>query len=358
MWGRIRRQVESSTASAQASAADLAAARLSYQTTLAQDYFQLRAAEQQKRLLDEAVKDFQSGLQITKNRLAVGVASAADLYQAQTQVDSAIAQSVGVDLTRIQLENAIAVLVGKPPAEFALATGAMPTNVPVIPAGLPSTLLERRPDVASAERRMKAANAEVGVAIAAFFPSISLSGSYGFGASVLGSLFKASNAEWSYGTSLGETIFNGGARIAQTSEARANYDEAVATYRETVLEALEQVENDLASLRVLESEAAAQATTVQDARQSEQITNNQYKAGIADETTVITAETTRFNAEISALNVLSQRLVASADLVAAVGGGWSASDLPQPGIFYGMKRDPMKPLPAVQPKAAAAPNKP
>ncbi len=309
---------------------------------LAQDYFQLRAAEEQKRLLDQATEDFQKSLQIVKNRQAVGVAGAADVYQAQTQVDSAIAQSVGLDLTREQLENAIAVLCGRPPADFSLATGTMPTTVPVVPAGVPSTLLERRPDIASAERHMKAANAEVGVAIAAFFPTISLSGSYGFTSDVLGSLFNAANSEWSYGGALAETVFNGGARIAQTSEARAQYDEAVASYRETVLEALEQVENDLTSLRVLERQADAQATTVVDARKSEEILNNQYRAGIADQTAVIVTQQARLNAEISQLNIQSQRLSASVSLVTALGGGWTTADMPHTGIFYSLPDDPSK----------------
>lgn len=336
LWGRIRRNIEASAANAQASAADLAGARLSAQATLAQDYFQLRAADEEKRLLQQSIKDFQDALQIAKNRFAVGVASEADVYEAQTQVDSAVAQSVGVDLTRAQLEDALAVLVGKAPADFSLAAAAMPTAVPIVPAGLPSSLLERRPDIAAAERKTKAANAQVGIAIAAWFPDVTLSGSRGFASSVLSTLINSSNEEWSFGASVGETIFNGGARLAQTSEARAAYDEAVASYRQTVLSGLQQVEDDLAASRVLEQQAAAENTTVQDARKSEALTTNQYKAGISDYSSVITAETARLNAEISALNLLSQRLVASADLVTALGGGWHASDLPHQGPLLGM----------------------
>ncbi len=334
VWGRIRRTVEGTVAMAQASAADIAAARLSAQSELAVDYFQLRAADQQAQLLNAEIEDFQTALMIAQNRYNAGVATLADVYAAQTQIDNAQAQLVNVRLTRARMEHAIATLMGKAPGEVAIDTGPLATSVPVVPAGVPSVLLERRPDVAAAEYNATSANAQIGVAIAAWFPDLTLAGSYGSAASSLGSLFNVSNAVWSFGPSLAETIFNGGARIAQTEAARARYDQSVATYRQTVLTALQQVEDQLATLRVLEEEAAVNERTVSDARQSEQLALNQYRAGTADFTTVINAQTARFNAEFAALAVLNQRLAASVNLIMALGGGWDNSLVPKPGPFY------------------------
>ena len=336
LWGRIRRTIEASLFSAQASAADVAAAKLSAQGALAADYFQLRTAEEQKRMLDASVKAFQESLLIARNRYNAGVAAMSDVLTAQTELDSAQAQAINVQLTRAQLEHAIAVLVGKPPADFSIEPAPMSAAVPVVPAGLPSALLERRPDIASAERKMGSANAQIGVAVSAWFPDLTLSGSYGFAATAISTLLKASNAVWSFGPQIAETIFNGGARIAQVGQARANYDQAVANYRQIVLTAFQQVEDQTAALRILEQEASVQNQTVKDARQAEQIALNQYKAGIADYTTVVTAQTTRLNAETTALNVLGQRLTASVNLVVALGGGWDQSQLPQPGVFYSL----------------------
>jgi NodT family efflux transporter outer membrane factor (OMF) lipoprotein len=331
IWGQVRRQVESSSDTAAADAADLAAVRLLAQSEVAQDYFQLRAAEEQTRLLDAALTDFNASLQIAKNRLNAGIATQADVSTAQTEVDNAEAQRVGVQLTRDKLEHAIAVLVGKPPSELSIApTEMMAMDVPVIPAGVPSTLLERRPDVAEAERRAASANAQIGVAEAAWFPDVTLSGSYGFTGSKLASLFSASNAAWAFGPSIAETIFNGGARLYQVREARANYDAQVAAYRQTVLTSFQQVEDDLASLRILEDEARVDNTTVTDALTAERIIENQYKSGIVDYTQVVTAQTNRLNAQVAALNVRSQRLTSSVDLIQAVGGGWSNAELPPP----------------------------
>lgn len=340
LWGRIRRTIESSVFSAQASAADLAAARLSAQGEVGADYFLLRAAEEQKRILDASVKAFQELLLIAKNRYNAGVAAMSDVLTAQTQLDSAQAQAINIQLTRAQLEHAIAVLIGKPPADFSIEPASMSAAVPVVPAGLPSALLERRPDIASAERKMGSANAQIGVAVSAWFPDLTLSGSYGFAATAISTLLKASNAMWSFGPQIAETIFNGGTRIAQVGQARANYDQAVANYRQAVLTAFQQVEDQTAALRILEQEAGVQNRTVSDARQAEQIALNQYKAGIADYTTVVTAQTTRLNAEITALNVLSQRLTASVNLVVALGGGWDQSQLPQTGVFYSLPEKP------------------
>jgi len=349
VWGRIRRTVESSLFFAQASAADLAAARLSAQSELAADYFQMRAAEEQKRRLEASVKAFEESLQIAKNRYDVGVAAMSDVLTAQTQLGNAQSQLINIELTRAQLEHAIAVLVGKPPAELAIEPALLTETVPVVPAGIPSTLLERRPDIASAERRMGAANAQIGVAVSAWFPDITLSGAAGFASTALSGLFSASNLFWSVGPTLAQTIFNGGSREAQIEEARANYDQSVAEYRQTVLTAFQQVEDQLAAVRILERQAAVQSQTVKDARQAEQIALNQYKAGITDYTTVVTAQTTRFNAEANAIDVRSQRLTASINLIVALGGGWDTSQIPEAGFFYSLPEKPKREPPAPKP---------
>jgi NodT family efflux transporter outer membrane factor (OMF) lipoprotein len=334
VWGRIRRTVESSVATAQASAADIAAARLSAQSTLATDYFALRAADEETRILTASVKDFQTALEIAQNKFKAGIATQLDVLEAQTQIDSVQAQLVNIQLTRAQLEHAIATLTGKPPSDVAVQLAPLTTIVPVIPAGVPSDLLQRRPDIAASEYDVTSANAQIGVAIAAWYPDLTLGGSYGFASTALGSLFSAPNAAWSVGPALAQTIFNGGAREAQTEGARARYDQAVATYRQTVLTAFQQVEDELAALRVLEQQAVVENRTVADARQSEMLTLNQYRAGIIDFTTVLTAQATRLNAENAALSVLNQRLASSVQLVVALGGGWDASRIPLPGTLY------------------------
>jgi NodT family efflux transporter outer membrane factor (OMF) lipoprotein len=339
VWGRIRRTVESGVATAQASATDIAAARLSAQSVLAQDYFQLRAADEEARLLTATIADFQTALQIVQSRYQVGVANEADVYAAQTQVDSVQAQLINVQLTRARFEHAIAVLVGRSASDFSIPQAGLASTVPVVPAGVPSTLLQRRPDISSAEYAMVAANAQIGVSIAAWYPDLTLSGNLGTTAPTFASLFSASNAVWSIGPSLAETVFNGGARVAATEQARARYDQTVATYRQTVLTAFQQAEDQLAALRILQQQAAVEDTTVNDARRSEQLILNQYRAGITDFTAVITAQTTRFNAENAALSVLSQRLTASVQLVAALGGGWSDDRVPQPKTFYTLPMD-------------------
>jgi NodT family efflux transporter outer membrane factor (OMF) lipoprotein len=338
LWGRIRRTVEGSVANAQASAADIAAARLSAQSELAGDYFTLRAADEQAKILQESVEDFQMALDIARNRYNAGIATAADVYAAQTQVDNAEAQLVNVRLTRARMEHAIAALTGKPPSELSVVLAPNATTVPVVPADIPSTLLQRRPDIAAAEYAIAAANAQIGVAISAWFPDITLSGVLSTAATGFGGVFNASNLAWSVGPQLAETVFSGGARVAQTEEARARYDQSVALYRQTVLTAFQQVEDDLATLRILEEEAAVNARTVADARQAEQLALNQYRAGTADFTTVIQAQTARFNAETVALNVLNERLTGSTNLVVALGGGWDMSRVPQPGGLYSLPR--------------------
>ena len=330
LWGKLRRELESANDRAQASAADVAAARLSAQTTLAQDYFELRAAEQQLRLLKTLVKDDQASLQIAQNRVNAGVTTLADVYAARTQLESTQAQEDTALLNRATLEHAIAVLIGRPPADLSLALGHLAARVPVVPPGLPSRLLLRRPDIAAAERNMASANADIGVAEAAWFPSLTLTAAYDFDSAAISGLIKASNAVWSYGPQIALNLFNGGATIAQTREARATYDEAVATYRQTVLGAFQQVEDDLASLHFLQNQYAEETQAVSDAKRSEALTLNQYKAGVADYASVLTAQTARLNAEITAVNLQSQRLVASAGLIDAVGGGWNSRSLQGP----------------------------
>jgi NodT family efflux transporter outer membrane factor (OMF) lipoprotein len=294
----------------------------------------LRAADAQAQLLVNIIQDFQDALQIANNRYQAGVATQSDVLAARTQIDNAQAQLVNLQLTRALMEHAIATLIGKPPSEVAVQTAALTTIVPVVPAAVPSTLLERRPDIASSEYTMTAANAQIGVAIAAWYPDLSLTGSYGFASSSLGSLFTTPSSVWSFGPSLAQVIFSGGIRAAQTEQAQARYEQTVASYRQTVLAAFQQVEDQLASLKVLEQQAVVENQTVADARLSEQLALNQYRAGTADFTTVITAQTTRLNAESTALSVLNQRLAASVNFVVALGGGWDSSRLPQPGFFY------------------------
>jgi NodT family efflux transporter outer membrane factor (OMF) lipoprotein len=330
VWGRIRRLVESDVAKAQASAADVAAARLSAQVTLAEDYFQLRAADEQTRLYQTDIDDFKNALTITQNQVKAGTTTLADVYAAETQLESTQASAVGVALTRAKFEHAIAVLIGKPPSELGIDVGSFTTTVPVVPAGIPSTLLERRPDIAAAERSMASANALIGVAEAAWFPSLTLNGSYGFTSTALGGLLSPKNSLWSFGPSLAESVFNGGATLAATREARANYEQAVATYRQTVLSAFQSVEDDLVTLRILEQQGQLQEEAVKDARLSEELTLNQYKSGIVVYSSVITAQTTRLLDEINLLSIQSQRLVSSVDLISQLGGGWDASQLNQP----------------------------
>jgi len=327
VWGRIRRLVESDVAKAQASAADVAAARLSAQITLAEDYFQLRAADEQTRLYQTDIDDFKNALTITQNQVKAGITTLADVYAAETQLESTQASAVGVALTRAKFEHAIAVLIGKAPAQLGIDVGSFTTVVPVVPAGIPSALLERRPDIAAAERSVASANALIGVAEAAWFPSLTLSGSYGFTSSVLPGLLSAHNALWSFGPALAENVFNGGATLAQTREAKANYDQAVATYRQTVLSAFESVEDDLVTLRVLEQQGQLQQSAVKDARLAEGLTLNQYKSGIVVYSSVITAQTTRLMDEINLLSIQSQQLVTSVDLISQLGGGWDAGQL-------------------------------
>jgi NodT family efflux transporter outer membrane factor (OMF) lipoprotein len=330
IWGQIRRTVESDRASAQASAAALAAARLSAQAALATDYFELRAQDQQQKLLDDTVVAEQLSLKIAESRYRFGVAARADVVSAEAQLLSSQAQQVNAKIQRAILEHAIAVLIGQQPASFSVSPSSMRTDVPTVPAGIPSSLLERRPDVAEAERRVAAANAQIGVAKSAFFPSLTLSGSDDYSGPTWSRLFNVPNRIWSLGPSLAETLFDGGLRSAQVAEARAAYDGSVDNYRQTVLAGFEQVEDDNVTLRVLEQQAVIEDAAVAAAREAEKLTLNQYKAGTVPYSSVITAQTTRLSAEETALGVLSSRLQSSVALIEAVGGGWNSSQLPLP----------------------------
>ncbi len=328
IWGQIRRTVESDRASAQASAAALAAAQLSAQSTLATDYFELRAQDQLQRLLDDTVVAEQLSLKLTESRYRFGVAAKADVVSAEAQLLSSQAQQINAKIQRATLEHAIAVLIGQQPADFSLSPTAMRMDVPTVPAGVPSTLLERRPDVAEAERRVAAANAQIGVATAAYFPSLTLSGSDQYANNTLTKLISLPNRAWSLGPSLVETVFDGGLRRAQVAQARAAHESSVATYRQTVLSGFQQVEDEIATLRILEQQAVVEEDAVKAAREAEALTLNQYKAGTVPYSSVITAQTTRLSAEETALTVLSSRLQASVALIEALGGGWNSSQLP------------------------------
>jgi NodT family efflux transporter outer membrane factor (OMF) lipoprotein len=328
LWGRVRRSVESEVASAQASAGDLANARLAAQAALAADYLQLRVADELKRLLDSESKAFAESLRITENQLAAGTAAPSDVAQAKAQLESTKAQAVAVGNTRAQLEHAIAVLIGAPPAKLSIAPVASVPAVPAIPAGLPSTLLQRRPDIAAAERQVAAANAQIGVAEAAFFPDVTLSADYGVAAATLARLFSASSRVWSLGSNLAETVFDAGARNAQLEQARAHYEETVANYRQTVLTAFQQVEDALAALRILSAQLKAQDRAVASAREAERIIDNQYKAGTVAYTAVIVAETTALADAVTAVGIRESRLTASVALIEALGGGWRSAELP------------------------------
>ncbi len=328
VWGRIRRQVEASYANAQASAADLAAARLSAQAVLATDYLDLRVNDELRRLLEATADADQKSLEITQNRYAQGTAAKSDVAQAVAQVEGVRAQLINVGVQRAQLEHAIAVLIGKPPADFSIQPAPLNLGVPVVPPGVPSTLLERRPDIAASERAAAAANAQIGVAIAAYYPSITLSASYGLVSSAIENLFRASNAVWSVGPQLAETVFDAGLRSAQVAAARATYDQTIANYRQTVLTAFQQVEDELAALRILEQQAEVQDRAVKASEEAEALILNQYKAGTVAYTSVITAQTVSLGDKQTALAILQSRLTASVVLIEALGGGWTAANLP------------------------------
>ena len=324
LWGRIRRTVEQGTASEQASAADLLNAVLSARASLAQSYFQLRTLDAQQQLLDETAANYATTLELTKNRYVAGVASRADVAQAQAQLESTRAQALDTGVQRAQLEHAVAVLLGRPASSFTLAAAPLAAAPPPIPpTGVPADLLERRPDIAAAERRAAAANAEIGVAKAAFFPTLTLAATYGFQSATPEHWITMPSRFWSLGPALALTLFDGGRRAAVSDQAMAAYDQAVANYRGTVLQAFSEVEDNLAALRILEQEAAVLEAAVAAAQQAYDVTLNQYKAGIATYLQVVSAQNALLGARLSAVSVRGRRVVASVQLVKALGGGWS-----------------------------------
>jgi NodT family efflux transporter outer membrane factor (OMF) lipoprotein len=330
VWGKIRRQIESSVAGAQVSAADLANAKLSAQATLATDYFDMRAEDSLMQLLRETVAAYQRALEITRNQYRAGTSSNADYVAALAQLQSAQAQLVGVGVQRQVFEHAIAILTGHAPAELSIPPAPLTTAVPVVPPGLPSALLERRPDIAAAERQMQQQNALIGVQIAAYYPDVSLSALGGFDSTMFSRLFNAANRVWSLGATATGTLFSGGERPAAVAAARASYDQSVAAYRQTVLTAFQQVEDALSSLRILEQQAAAEAVAVASTRRAVDITLNQYRAGTVAYTNVITEQALLLGNQQAALAVQQSRLVQSVALIEALGGGWSAAALPDP----------------------------
>ncbi len=331
VWGRIRRQVESDVAAAQVSAADLVNATLAAQATLATDYFELRYQDALDKLLTDTVAAYADALRITQNQYNAGTANASDVASAQTQLDTTTAQLVNVGVLRTQYEHAIAVLTGVAPAELTIQPGTLAADAPVAPGVVPATLLQRRPDVAAAERTMREQNALIGVQVAAFYPDISLSALYGYSGNPLGSLIEAANRVWSLGASATETLFEGGLRNSEVAVARASYDASVASYRQTVLTAFQQVEDELSALRILEQQAAAEANAVTSAQRSVDIALNTYRAGTQPYTNVITQQTLLLGDQETALSVQEQRLIASVTLVQALGGGFSTLDLPSRG---------------------------
>jgi NodT family efflux transporter outer membrane factor (OMF) lipoprotein len=328
VWGAVRRQIESNAAGAQVSAADLANAKLSAQATLATDYFDLRAEDALADLLRQTVAAYQRSLDITENQYRAGTSSSADVVTARAQLQSTEAQLVGVGVQRQQFEHAIAVLTGHAPAELTIVPAPLASTVPVLPPGLPSALLERRPDIAGAERQMQEENALIGVQIAAYYPTISLSALGEFVGNPLSQLFTVANRVWSLGASASETVFSAGARSAAVAAARATYDQSVATYRQTVLSAFQQVEDALSNLRILEQQAAAEGLAVESARRAMEVTLNGYRAGTVAYTSVIVQQALLLGDEQAALAVQQSRLVASVALIEALGGGWSTADLP------------------------------
>jgi len=324
IWGRLRAGVTGAQASAQASAADLAAARLSAQGELAADYFQLRELDAELGLLATTIEGYERVRQITSNRFNAGIAAKSDVLQAETQLANAKDNQLGLVLQRAQLEHAIAVLVGKTPATFSLAVAPWTQTVPDVPTGLPSTLLQRRPDIAAAERRVAYANEQIGIARAAYYPDISLSAAYGTAGTAVGDLFKASAAAWSLGLSAAQTIFNGGATRAAVQGAEAAQEAAVATYRQTVLSAFADVENQLAATRVLVQQQAVRKQASVAADQVEAQLLNRYKAGQVSYTDVVTAQATALSARQSLVQAQASRQATAVALIQSLGGGWHA----------------------------------
>jgi NodT family efflux transporter outer membrane factor (OMF) lipoprotein len=329
LWGRVRRTVESARENAQASAGDLENVSLSLHSDLAVDYFSLRGLDLQKQLLDATVIDFEKALHLTQARYHGGVASDVDVAQAETQLETTRAQAIETGVARAQFEHAIAVLTGETASTFSIPMAPLNATPPEIPLGMPSELLERRPDIAAAERRVASANAQIGVAIAAYYPQVSLAAAGGFESAAIGTLIQGPSALWSVGGSAVETVIDGGRRRAVTQQARDNHEATVASYRENVLEAFQQVEDNLAALRLLEKELATQQVAVASARRSVDLSTTRYKRGITTYLEVLTAQSTALSNERTAADLMTRRMAASVQLIKALGGGWDRSQLPK-----------------------------
>jgi NodT family efflux transporter outer membrane factor (OMF) lipoprotein len=328
LWGSIRRGITGAAATAQATYADLANARLLYQSELASDYFSLHGLDSDADLLRRTAASYAEYLTLTRNRFAGGVASDLDVAQAETQLYQTESSLIDLGVARAQFEHAIAVLIGKPPSALTIPVELPTTPPPPVPVGVPSELLQRRPDIAGAERRVAAANEQIGIAMAAFYPTLTLSASAGFTGPSLGKWFSLPNRFWSVGPALAQTLFEGGRRRAMVAEEQAAYDTTVATYRQTTLTAFQQVEDELAALRILEQETAKVQDTVRAADRALTVSTAQYKAGTTDYLVVITSQAALLTAQRTAVDLLARRLVASVSLVQALGGGWDASQLP------------------------------
>jgi NodT family efflux transporter outer membrane factor (OMF) lipoprotein len=329
LWGRVRRTVNLSKEEAQATAADLQTALLSLQTELAVDYFEARANDADEKLLLDTVKSYEEAYRITNNRFEGGVSGESDVDQAKTQLESARVQASDVNIQRAEFEHAIAVLLGRPPADFTLAQMPLDTRPPAIPVGLPSELLERRPDIAAAERRVNEANERIGIARAAYFPALNISAAIGFESTAIATLLRASNFLWSAGPTLSQTIFDAGRRGAVSQQALAGYDETAANYRQTTLTAFQQVEDNLAVLHTLTLEAKQQHDATVAAQAAERIFNNRYVGGIDTYLQVVTAQTTALQNERNEIAIERRQMDASVLLIKALGGGWTTAQLPK-----------------------------
>jgi NodT family efflux transporter outer membrane factor (OMF) lipoprotein len=327
-WGRIRHSIEAAREEAQATAADLETVRLSLHSELAFDYFEMRSAEAQRKLLDDTVETYRKALDLTRNRLAGGVAAGAEVAQAETQLQSTETQATDVGVQRAQFEHAIAVLVGKPPAAFSSSLKPLAQEPPTVPVALPSELLQRRPDIAAAERRVAEANARIGIARAAFFPSIFLTATAGLQSGSILDWFSWPNRLWAVGPSVVQTVFDGGRRRANEQAVTADYDALVASYRETSLEAFQQVEDNLAALRLLEEETKTQQAAVQSAQRSLQLSMNRYTGGLVTYLEVLTAQTIALQNERIAVDIQRRRMDSTVLLIKALGGGWDTAKLP------------------------------
>src|SRR3954468_9993932 len=339
LWGRVRRSVESTEASAQAVAADLETVRLSLQAELALDYFLLRSLDSERQLLDRTLVAYRKAYELTINRHEGGAASDADVAQAETQLKTAQAQEIDLRVQRAQLEHAIAVLIGKAPAEFSMPQAALESLPPSVPLALPSELLERRPDIASAERQMASANAQIGVAKAAFYPTISIGASAGFEGAKGSDWFNWPSRFWSVGPSAALILFDGKRRRAVSEQAEAAYEGTVATYRQTVLNAFQDVEDNLAELAILAEEAGIQDAAVKASRRSVAQTSNRYEAGAASYLEVVVAQTFALTNERAAVNISRRRMLASVRLIKALGGDWDVVDLPPGNAKVAAKKD-------------------